>query len=496
VLVANRGEIARRLFAACRQLGIESVAVASEPDRDAYWTRSADRLLPLAGATAGETYLDAEAILRSAREAGADAVHPGYGFLSENADFATAVAEAGLAFVGPGPDAMRALGSKVGARQAAEAAGVPVVPGADGAGLDEAAMARAAERIGYPVLIKASAGGGGRGMRVVEDPADFPAALAAARAEAAGAFGDDHMLLERYFDRVHHVEVQVLGDLHGQVVHLFERECSVQRRHQKVIEESPAPVLTPEVRARMTAAAVDLARAVGYTSAGTVEFLVDEGGGFYLLEMNTRLQVEHPVSEAVTGLDLAAWQLRVAGGEPLGFRQADLVQRGHAIEARIYAEDPGAGFRPSTGRLGLVRWPAGPGLRVDDGVATGSEVSPYYDAMLAKVIARGADRAEALRRLRLGLADTVLLGVTANVAFLQDVLAHPDFAAGRADTRWLERVFGGWAAPAPADGLALLAMAAYEAFGAGRAAAGSGTDRSAAAEAGPWAAGGGWRNVP
>lgn len=496
LLVANRGEIARRVFAACRVLGIRSVAVTSEPDHGSYWSRFADTVVELPGVTAKETYLNGEAILVAARETGAQAIHPGYGFLSENADFAAACEAAGIAFVGPSPAAMRALGSKVRCREAAEAAGVPVVPGVDGAGLTVDQLSAAARNVGFPVLIKASAGGGGRGMRVVRQPADLADALRAAQAEALSAFGDDHMLLERCFDRVRHVEVQLLGDRHGHVVHCFERDCSVQRRHQKLIEESPAPAVTAALRAAMTGAAVALAQSVGYHSAGTVEFLVDDDGNYYLLEVNTRLQVEHPVSELVTGLDLAAWQIRIAAGEPLAFQQADLVQRGHSLECRVYAEDPALGFLPSVGELALYRAPHGPGVRVDDGVSTGATITPYYDSLLAKVITWGWDRSEALARMRLALADTVALGITTNVPYLQAILDHPTFVAGEADTRFLEQHFEGWQPAEDVDDDQWLAMAAFESFraGAGAGAASAGGPSQAVED--PWSVTDAWRNVP
>ncbi len=492
LLVANRGEIARRVFAACRVLGVRSVAITSEPDHGSYWSRFADSAVALRGVTAQETYLDFDAVLGAAKAAGADAIHPGYGFLSENADFAAACEAAGIAFVGPSPAAMRALGSKVRCREVAEAAGVPVVPGLDGAGLTVDQLATAAQQVGFPVLIKASAGGGGRGMRVVRAAPELPDALRAAQTEALSAFGDDHVLLERYFDRVRHVEVQLLGDQHGHVVHCFERDCSVQRRHQKLIEESPSPAVSAQLRSAMTAAAVALAQSVGYYSAGTVEFLVDDDGGFYLLEMNTRLQVEHPVSEMVTGLDLAAWQIRIAAGEPLGFQQGDLVQHGHSVECRVYAEDPAHGFLPSVGELVLYRGPHGPGVRLDDGVSTGATITPFYDSLLAKVITWGWDRAEALARMRLALADTVALGVVTNVPYLQAILDHPVFAAGQAETRFLERHFGGWQPPEEVNDDLWLAMAAFESIraGGGRGAAING------AVADPWSVTEAWRNVP
>ncbi len=505
VLVANRGEIARRVFRACRELGVRSAAVYSDVDAGSVWSRAADCSVPLGGTTAAETYLDIDKILHAARTVGADAIHPGYGFLSENAAFAERCAAAGVVFIGPSPDAMRALGSKVNARAAAIAAGVPVIPGADGRGLAPAALAAEAAQIGFPVLIKASAGGGGRGMRIVEGPAGFADAAQAAAAEALSAFGDDHLLVERYFPRSRHIEVQVLGDAHGNVVHLFERECSIQRRHQKIIEESPSPALSPATRRAITEAAVALARQVGYTSAGTVEFLLDEAGAFYLLEMNTRLQVEHPVSEAVTGLDLVAWQIRVAGGERLGFSQADLTQRGHAIECRVYAEDPAQGFLPSIGTLRHYRAPSGPGVRCDDGVATGSVISPHYDAMIAKVIAQGWDRPSAIRRAQGALAATVVLGVTTNVPYLQAILAHPAFAAGDTTTRFLDEHLPGWRPDGDLTDDEWLAIAAFESLAAGGAGGGAGDGGAGAGGDGggrdgwagdPWSSTEAWRNVP
>jgi 3-methylcrotonyl-CoA carboxylase alpha subunit len=503
VLVANRGEIARRVFRACRELGVKSAAVYSDVDAGSVWSRAADLSVPLGGVTAGETYLDVDKILAAARAVGADAIHPGYGFLSENADFAERCAEAGIVFIGPPPGAMRGLGSKVNARSAAIAAGVPVIPGVDGKGRTVDEMAAEAARIGFPVLVKASAGGGGRGMRIVERPEAIADALQAAAAEAASAFGDDHLLLEKYFPSSRHIEVQVLGDSYGHIVHLFERECSIQRRYQKIIEESPSPALSPENRRAITESAVALARQVGYTSAGTVEFLLAEDGSFYLLEMNTRLQVEHPVSEAVTGLDLVAWQIRIAGGERLDLAQADITQRGHAIECRVYAEDPARGFLPSIGTLAHYRPPSGPGIRCDDGVATGSVISPYYDAMIAKIIASGADRPSAIRRMQSALAFTVVLGVTTNVPYLQAILAHPAYHAGDTTTKFLETYLTDWQ---PDDALSdedWLAIAAFESLAGSRGGGSAGGGDAEAAGQGnghwagdPWAVTEAWRNVP
>ncbi|MCZ2115441.1 MAG: ATP-grasp domain-containing protein [Anaerolineae bacterium] len=496
ILIANRGEIARRIIYACHELGASAVAVYSDVDAGAAWVREADEAYPLRGSTAAETYLDAEKILTIASHCGAEAIHPGYGFLSENAEFAAACARRGLEFIGPPPDAMRALGSKAAARALAQRHHVPVVPGVDGLGLSDDELAAAAEVIGYPVLIKASAGGGGRGMRVVSAPAELRDALRAARQEAQSAFGDPHVLLERYFPQIHHVEVQVLGDRHGRLVHLYERECSIQRRHQKIIEESPSPVVGEDetLRQAITAAAVRLARAAGYTNAGTVEFIVDGDRNFYFLEMNTRLQVEHPVTESVTGLDLVVWQLRVAAGEPLPFAQDDISRRGHAIECRVYAEDPATGFLPSIGDIAHYSRPFGPGLRVDDGIESGSTVSPYYDSMLAKVIAWGATRPEAIRKMDRALRETVVLGPATNIAYLRDILAQPAFVAGQTSTSFLAEHMPDWRPPAEASEDEWIAAAVYEAVGK---AADNGR-QAAAGEAtvyDPWEAARGWRNV-
>lgn len=496
ILVANRGEIARRIFLACRELGVTSVAIYSQADAEAAWVRLADESYPLEGMTAVESYLRQERVLDIAQQCGAAAIHPGYGFLSENSTFAQACADRGLVFIGPGPAAMEMLGSKAAARVLAERAGVPVVPGLDGAGKDEAALKMAASAIGYPVLIKASAGGGGKGMRVVWSAAEFGDALQAARREAASAFGNDHVLIEKYFTEIHHVEIQILADAHGRVLHLFERECSVQRRHQKIIEESPAPVITDDrLRQAMAAAAVSLAQTAGYVNAGTVEFIVDGEGHFYFLEMNTRLQVEHPVTELVTGLDLAAWQIRIAAGEALPFAQEAVRQRGHAIECRVYAEDPAHHFLPSIGRISLYRRPEGPGVRVDDGIATGTAVTPYYDPMLAKVITWGQDRAEAIRKMQRALQDTVVLGVTTNIPYLLAILQEPHFQDGLTSTRYLDDHMASWAGPAAPQAEDWLAVTALEVLlGSGQ--RGGGTAVSATPQTlNPWAQAPNWRNV-
>ncbi|HEX5452531.1 MAG TPA: acetyl/propionyl/methylcrotonyl-CoA carboxylase subunit alpha [Stellaceae bacterium] len=438
ILIANRGEIACRVIRTARRLGIASVAVYSEADRNAMHVDLADEAWPIGPAPARQSYLNIGAIIEAARGSGAEAVHPGYGFLSENAEFAEACAEAGLVFIGPSPAAIRAMGSKSAAKALMEKSGVPVVPGYHGAAQDDATLCAEAERTGFPVMIKASAGGGGRGMRIVRSTEEFPAALDGARREAKGAFGDDTMLIERYLENPRHIEVQVFGDTHGNVVHLFERDCSIQRRHQKVVEEAPAPGVDPARRAALGAAAVAAARAVSYVGAGTVEFIV-EGDAFYFMEMNTRLQVEHPVTEAITGTDLVEWQLRVAAGERLPLCQDEIALAGHAIEVRLYAENPARSFLPATGTLHALHLPSGEGVRVDTGVRQGDRVTPFYDPMIAKIVAAGPDRETARARLARALADTAAVGLATNLQFLARVVAAPDFAAGRVDTGFIER---------------------------------------------------------
>ena len=441
VLVANRGEIAVRVMRTLRDLGIRSVAVYSDADARALHTRSADIAVRIGPASARESYLSVAAIIQAALDTGAQAIHPGYGFLSEKPALARACAEHGIVFIGPPAEAIEAMGDKIAAKATVAAAGVSVVPGSDGAGLDDDALAAAASEVGFPVLLKPSAGGGGKGMRLVEHPDGLAEAIASARREARNSFGDDTLLLERFVTNPRHIEIQVLADAHGAVVHLGERECSLQRRHQKIIEEAPSPLLTPEVRAAMGQQAVDAARACGYVGAGTVEFIVsaDRPDEFFFMEMNTRLQVEHPVTEEVYRLDLVEQQVRVAAGEPLPCSQDDLVIRGHAIEARVYAEDPSRGFLPTGGEIIRFREPVGQGVRVDSGVADGSVVGSDYDPMLAKVIAWGSDRAEALHRLDQALASSAVLGVTTNVGFLRRLLADDDVRAGRLDTGLVER---------------------------------------------------------
>jgi 3-methylcrotonyl-CoA carboxylase alpha subunit len=441
VLVANRGEIAVRICRGLRELGVESVAVYSEADRDAVHRFAADRAHAIGGTSAAESYLRIDAILAAARDCGAEAIHPGYGFLSENPRFAQAVEDAGLVFIGPSAASMAQLGSKASARAVAIAAGVPVVPGFDGELPDDAAWLAKAREVGFPLLVKSSAGGGGKGMRLVERESEFLEALAAGRREAKAAFGDDHMLIERRVFPARHVEIQLFGDRHGDVVSLHERECSVQRRHQKVLEEAPSPAVDAELRRRMGEAAVRLAKAVGYRNAGTAEFLLDGEGRFYFLEVNTRLQVEHPVTECVTGLDLVHLQVQVAAGRRLRDLLAgrDLQPRGWAIEARIYAEAPEQGFLPAAGRLTKVIEAEGPGVRVDSGVRDGSEVSVHYDPMLAKLVVHAPDRATACRRLALALRDSSYLGIPTNVDFLRRVVEDPRFARGELRTDFLDR---------------------------------------------------------
>ncbi len=450
VVIANRGEIAVRIIRACRELGIRAVAVYSEADREALHVRLADEAYAIGPASATNSYLRADTIVEVARMCDAEAIHPGYGFLSERAHFARACAEAGIVFVGPPAEAIELMGSKIASKRLAVAQDVPVVPGYDGADQDAATLAAEAERIGYPLLIKASAGGGGKGMRVVNAAAEFGAALEGAQREALTAFGDDAVLLEKLIVRPRHVEIQIMADAHGNVVYLGERECSIQRRHQKIVEESPSVALTPELRARMGQAAVRVARAVGYHNAGTVEFMLDAAGQFYFLEMNTRLQVEHPVTEGVTGIDLVQLQLAVAAGQPLPFAQADVTLRGHAIEVRVYAEDP-VTMLPSIGQVALFTPPEGPGVRNDVGVASGDDVGVNYDPLLAKLIVTAPTRQAAIGRLQRALADYAVLGVTTNLPLLQAIMTHPAFSAGDTTTDFLQTYAVAEALQAPAE---------------------------------------------
>jgi 3-methylcrotonyl-CoA carboxylase alpha subunit len=440
VLIANRGEIACRVIRTCRRLGIRTVAVYSEADADAQHVRLADEAYPIGGPRPQDSYLRGEAILEVALRSGAQAIHPGYGFLSENADFADAVEAAGVAFIGPKAASMRKMGSKAGAKDLMQAAGVPVVPGYTGEDQAPDVLAREAARIGFPLMIKAAHGGGGKGMRIVRAQGEFAANLESCQREAANAFGRDRVLLERYIESPRHIEIQVFGDSRGNAIHLNERECSAQRRYQKVLEESPSPFLTPELRAAMGAAAVQAARAIDYANAGTVEFIVAPSGEFFFMEINTRLQVEHPVTEMTTGLDLVEWQLRVAAGEALPLAQADVPQVGHAIEVRLYAEDPEAGFLPGSGKLERLRLPApSASVRIDSGVVEGDVVTIFYDPMIAKLIVHGADRGEALARMREALAHCDVAGPKSNIAFLERLVRHPAVVDGTIDTGYLDR---------------------------------------------------------
>jgi 3-methylcrotonyl-CoA carboxylase alpha subunit len=438
ILIANRGEIAIRVMRACRELGIQPVAVYSDADKHALHVQQAEEAIHIGPAAPKESYLNMEKIIAAANQANADAIHPGYGFLSENASFAAALASTGLTFIGPSADSIRLMGDKAESKVRMKQAGVPTVPGYEGLE-SEREFAGAAKEIGYPVLIKAAAGGGGKGMRVVNEESELHESMESARREALNAFGDERLLIEKYLANAHHVEFQVFGDRHGNLVHLFERECSVQRRHQKIIEETPSPLLTPQIREQMGEAAVNAARAVNYYNAGTVEFIFDPDlSSFFFLEMNTRLQVEHPVTELVTGLDLVHWQIRVAAGDRFPFPQPHFTQRGHAIECRIYAEDPGNGFLPSTGELLQYIEPRGPGIRVDSGFTAGDEVTHFYDPLLAKLIVHAEDRQKAIQRMQAALKEFIVHGVVTNIDFLQAVLRHPDFADGKVSTRWVE----------------------------------------------------------
>jgi len=488
VLIANRGEIACRVIATCRRLGIATVAVYSDADRNARHVRLADEAIHIGPAAARESYLRSDAILEAARRSGAQAIHPGYGFLSENADFADACVAAGIAFIGPPASAIRAMGDKSAAKALMAKAGVPLTPGYHGDQQAPDFLRTQADGIGYPVLIKASAGGGGKGMRKVERSEDFVDALASCQREAASAFGNDHVLVEKYVERPRHIEIQVFGGGQGEAVYLFERDCSVQRRHQKVLEEAPAPGMSADRRAAMGKAAVDAARAVGYVGAGTVEFIAGPDGDFYFMEMNTRLQVEHPVTEFITGTDLVEWQLRVAAGQPLPKRQDELAIHGHALEARLYAEDADRGFLPSTGTLRRLRLPTpSANVRVDTGVEEGDSITPYYDPMIAKLIVWDVDRDAALRRMSQALADCQVVGVTTNAGFLRRLVQTDSFANAKLDTALIEREQAALAVTGDGE-QALWELAAIAAVASTPAAAADARDPHS-----PWQAQDGWR---
>jgi 3-methylcrotonyl-CoA carboxylase alpha subunit len=487
LLIANRGEIACRIMRTAKRMGLRTVAVFSDADRNAMHVALADEALLIGPAPAKDSYLHIGAIIEAAQTSGAGAIHPGYGFLSENADFAQACADAGLVFVGPSAATIHLMGSKSAAKALMEAAGVPVVPGYHGEDPSLAVLQAAADRIGYPVLVKASAGGGGRGMRLVESGGALTEAIASAQREAAAAFGNDQVLIEKYIAKPRHIEVQVFGDVHGNVVSLFERECTLQRRHQKVVEEAPAIAITSARRAELSVAALAAAQATGYVNAGTVEFIAD-ADGFYFIEMNTRLQVEHPVTEMITGIDLVEWQLRIAMGEKLPLTQEEIRADGHAIEARIYAEDPAKGFLPATGSIQTWREPSGPGIRVDTGFRAGDAVTPYYDALLAKLIAGGSDRAQALARLSEALGDFEITGLTTNLAFLKALASHPQVARGGIDTDFIERELAALTRTsqpvAPLDlAAACVAVLARE-------------QSASPAQRSPWDRSDGWSNTP
>jgi 3-methylcrotonyl-CoA carboxylase alpha subunit len=493
VLIANRGEIACRIIRSCRRLGIRSVAVFSEADADAQHVRLADEAYAIGGPRPQDSYLRGDAIIEVARRAGAQAIHPGYGFLSENADFAEAASQAGIVFIGPSAASMRKMGSKAGAKDLMAAHGVPVVPGYTGADQDPALLRREADRIGYPLMIKAAHGGGGKGMRIVHAAGEFAAALESCQRESLNAFGRDRVLLERYVALPRHIEFQVFADEHGHTVHLGERECSAQRRYQKIIEESPSPFLTPERRAQMGAAAVQAAQAIDYRNAGTVEFIVGAGGDFYFMEINTRLQVEHPVTELVTGLDLVEWQLRVAAGEPLPLAQDAIVHRGHAIEVRLYSEDPERNFLPGSGKLEKLYLPAPSAhVRLDGGVVEGDTVTIFYDPMIAKLIVWDLDRPRALARLRDALADCEVVGPRSNVEFLEKLIRHPVVVEGRIDTSYLDRHLEEVLPTAIAPGKDVLAAAAAACLLHDEAATRMAARRSPDPWS-PWAIADGWR---
>jgi acetyl-CoA carboxylase biotin carboxylase subunit len=444
ILIANRGEIASRIARTCRELGIATVAVYSEADLSSPHVPVANEAICIGPAQASASYLSAEALIQAAKRTGAEAIHPGYGFLSENAAFAHLVRDAGLTFIGPTPESLAAVGNKVFARQTAAKLAVPVIPALEHPSPDPVLLREQVQALGYPLLIKAAAGGGGKGMRIVRQESELTDAVAAAEREATAAFADGTVYLERYLERPRHVEVQILGDKYGTLVHLGERECSIQRRYQKILEETPSPAVSAPLREAMTAAALTVAKAAGYYNAGTVEFILDTRGQFYFLEVNARLQVEHPITEWVTRLDLVREQIRIAAGERLGFRQGDILRSGHAIECRVYAEDPAHGFRPSPGKVLAWQAPAGPGVRVDTGVEQYTEVSVYYDPLIAKVSTWGQDREQARRRMDAALRQCVVLGPTTNLTFLLDLLAHPAFVAGDTHTAFLAEYFPHW----------------------------------------------------
>jgi acetyl-CoA carboxylase biotin carboxylase subunit len=441
VLVANRGEIAVRIIKACQELGIKTVAIYSDVDKKAPHVQLADETISLGDPTPLQSYLNIPKIIKLAHEVGAEAIHPGYGFLAENPDFANSCNDIGIKFIGPSFKVISLMGDKIEAKKIMEKAGVPVIPGYHGVKQDNKSLIEEGKKIGFPLLVKAAAGGGGKGMRIVHSADKLNEAIDSSKRESKSAFGDDTVFLEKYLDKPRHIEFQILADEHGNIIHLFERECSIQRRHQKIIEETPSPVINPKLRKKMGESAVSAAKAVGYTNAGTVEFMIDKNLNFYFMEMNTRLQVEHPITEMTTGVDLAKWQLKIASGEKLKIKQEDLIQRGHAIECRIYAEDPNKGFLPSIGTLERVEAPTGPNIRDDSGIYTGMKITPYYDPMLAKIITYAETREENINKMIWALSHYAIMGVTTNISFLKKVLEHEEFKKGNITTHFIDNYF-------------------------------------------------------
>ena len=463
ILIANRGEIAVRIIKACQELGIKTVAIYSDVDKSAPHVQIADESINLGDPTPSESYLNIPKIIENAQKIGAEAIHPGYGFLAENPDFAKACHDSGIKFIGPKPEVITLMGDKIEAKKTMEQADVSVIPGYHGLKQDMATLVKEGKKIGFPLLVKATAGGGGKGMRIVNSEDDLEQSIESAKRESKSAFGNDSVFLEKYVDKPRHIEFQILADEHGNIIHLFERECSIQRRHQKIIEETPSPVMTKKLREMMGNAAVAAAKAVGYTNAGTIEFMVDGNLNFYFMEMNTRLQVEHPITEATTGIDLAKWQLKIASGKKLTLTQKDVTQRGHALECRIYAEDPSNGFLPSIGKLKKIELPTGPNIRNDTGVETNLEVTPYYDPMLAKLIVNAENRDESIDKMIWALSRYVVLGVTTNISFLKKVLEHNEFRKGNITTHFIDNHFKDWIIAKekiPVD--ALIALAVYD----------------------------------
>lgn len=465
VLVANRGEIAVRIMKACQEMGIKTVAVYSDVDAGAPHVNMADEAVSLGDPTPSESYLNIQKIIEAAQSTGAEAIHPGYGFLAENPDFSQACIDTGIVFIGPKPKVITLMGDKIEAKKIMEKAEVPIIPGYHGIQQDTTSLIKEGKKIGFPLLVKAAAGGGGKGMRIVHSEDSLAEAIEGAKRESKSAFGDDTVFLEKYLDKPRHIEFQILADEHGNTIHLFERECSIQRRHQKIIEETPSPVMTPKLREKMGKAAVAAAEAAGYSNAGTVEFMLDGKLNFYFMEMNTRLQVEHPITEMTTGIDLAKWQLRIASGQELTLKQKDLFQRGHALECRIYAEDPQNGFLPSIGDLKRVEVPIGPNIRNDTGIETDMKVTPYYDPMLAKLIVSSENRHESIDKMIWALSHYLVLGVTTNIAFLKKVLEHSEFRKGNITTHFIDNHFKEWMVAKrklPID--AVIALAVYDAI--------------------------------